>query len=126
GKSRVSITTTELPNGVRQQPYSQSVVCSGGDGGCVWALLESTLPAGIGFDQVAGVVTGVPSEVQTGAVVIEAYDPTWPTSRASVTLSLTIDAPAFTLTMPPAPVAQVGAPFRMTPTVSGAMGTPTW
>jgi len=126
GTSRVSITTTELPNGVRQQPYSQSTVCTGGAGGCVWELRESSLPNGIGFDPIAGLISGVPSDVQTGSITIEAYDPTWPTSRASVTLALTVDAPDFVLTMPPAPAAQVGVHFVLTPAVSGAMGSPTW
>ena len=126
GIGRVSITTTELPNGVRQQPYSQSVVCTGGAGGCVWELLESSLPNGIDFDPIAGLISGVPSDVQTGSITLEAYDPAWPTSRASVTLALTIDAPDFVLTMPPAPAAQVGVQFALTPVVSGAMGSPTW
>ena len=126
GTDRVSITTTELPNGVRQQPYSQSVVCTGGAGGCVWELQDSSLPNGIDFDPIAGLISGVPSDVQTGSVTLEAYDPTWPTSRASVTLALTIDAPDFVLTMPPAPGAQVGVHFELTPAVSGAMGSPTW
>ena len=69
----VSITTTELPNGVHQQSYSQSVACTGGDGGCVWQVSESTLPAGIGFDATAGLISGLPTDVQVGSIMLEAY-----------------------------------------------------
>jgi len=45
GTGGVTIITTALPNGVFQQSYSQSVVCTGGAGGCVWQQRDSSLPA---------------------------------------------------------------------------------
>ena len=92
----------------------------------MWHVIESLLPAGIGFDTMAGLISGMPSEIQTGSIMIEAYDPTWPVNRASVTLFLTIHAPEFVVTMPAVPGAQVGLAFVLTPTVSGAIGSPTW
>ena len=122
----VIIITTNLPDGVLQQPYSQPVECTGGVGGCAWRLITDSLPAGIDFDATAGLISGVPSEVRTGSISLEAYDPTSPANNASTTLTLKIGPPAFLMIMPTAPAAKVGVPFMLMPTVSGAMGSVTW
>ena len=122
----VIIITTNLPDGVLQQPYSQPVECTGGVGGCVWRLMTDSLPAGIDFDATAGLISGVPSEVRTGSISLEAHDPTSPANKDSATLSLTIDPPLFSFNMPAAAAAKVGVPFVLTPTVTGAMGSVTW
>ena len=122
----VIIITTNLPDGVLQQRYSQPVECTGGVGGCVWRLITDSLPAGIDFDAIAGLISGVPSEVRTGSISLEAYNPTSPANKDSATLPLTIDPPPFSFNMPAAPAAKVGVPFVLTPTVTGAMGSVTW
>ena len=90
GTSPVSVLTTSLPDGVRNQSYSQSVRCAGGAGGCAWQVIASSLPAGVGFDTIAGLISGMPSEVRTGSITLDAYNPASPVNRASVTLSLAI------------------------------------
>lgn len=126
GTSPIRITTTLLPAGVMNQSYAQTLTCTGGSGPCAWQIGGSSLPAGLAFDAVAALLSGTPSQVQTGLLVVEAFDPGLPTNRATATLSITIDPPPFVVTMPTALPAHAGTPFGLTPGVSGAMGSPTW
>jgi hypothetical protein len=122
----VRIASTTLPNGILQQAYAETLTCTGGSGQCAWQVHDNALPAGVAFDAVAGLVSGTPSQVQTGQLVVEAFDPAWPTNRATATLALTVDAPPFVVTVPPAPATQVGLSYEVTPSATGAMGSPTW
>ena len=126
GTNAVKITTTSLPDGMVSQRYGQAVTCTGGSSGCAWQLSDSSLPSGIGFDATTGMVAGTPTAVQTGTVTVTAFDPAAPTNAATATLTLTIDPPPFSMWVPPAAPAQVGASFQLTPTVSGALGSTLW
>jgi hypothetical protein len=126
GGTPVRITTPGLPDGTYGQPYAEVVTCIGASPACAWRVLNSTLPAGLAFDSVAGVISGTPTSAGTGAIALEAYDPANPTNTASATLSLTINAPPFVVSMPAAPAGQVGVAYQFAPSVSGAMGTVAW
>jgi hypothetical protein len=122
----VRITTASLPNAVAYQSYAQSLSCSGGNAPCAWQLVTSALPAGLSFDAAAGVVLGTPTAVQTGNVTVTAFDPTSPANATTATLSVTVDAPPLTVTMPQPAEAQVGSPYQLSPSVTGAMGSVSW
>ncbi len=124
--NQVRIMTTSLPNGTWHEPYAQPVSCSGGSGTCGWRALDGVLPAGIAFDAVAGLIAGTPTSIETGSIMLEAYDASYPTNSATTVLTLTIDPPPFIMTMPPATAGQVGVPYKLAPSVSGALGTVTW
>ncbi|HYM25648.1 MAG TPA: Ig domain-containing protein, partial [Vicinamibacterales bacterium] len=126
GTAQVRITTTSLPDGMFESPYTQAIACVGGTPACAWQVVSSALPAGIAFDAASGVVRGTPTAVQTGNVTITAYDPSWPLNTSTATLNLTIDAPPFVETMPAQPEGQVGVVYTLTPTVTGTLGTATW
>ena len=126
GSNAVQITTTTLPNATLDMPYTQNLACTGGQAPCAWQTVTSLLPTGTTFDTVTGAVGGTPSAVQTGNVTVTAYDPTWPSNTATATLTLTVDPPPFALTLPSAPVGQVGVAYQLNPTVSGTLGTATW
>ena len=115
-----------LPNGIVNEMYAEAVTCTGGPKQYAWRLVESSLPAGLAFDPVASILTGIPTVDGTGSLTVEAYDPANPYRSVTETLSLTIDLPQLVVTVPPPAVAQVGVEFRLTPTVTGAMGTTTW
>ena len=68
GTNRVQIVTTALDNAVLNQPYAQSLVCTGGSGACAWQLREASLPTGLMFDPLAAVLTGTPTAVQTRSI----------------------------------------------------------
>jgi hypothetical protein len=126
--TRVRIMTTSLPNGTLYQPYAQLVSCSGGSGTgtCGWRVLDGLLPAGITFDAVAALIAGTPRNIETGSIMLEAHDATYPSNSATATLTVTIDPPPFVMNMPAASAGQVGVAYRLAPSVAGALGTVTW
>ena len=126
GVNRVRIITSSLDDAVLNQPYAQSLVCTGGTGPCAWQVSDASLPSGLLFDPVAAVITGTPTAVQTGTITVDAFDPAWPTNTTTATLTVTVDPPPFVVTMPAAPAGQVGVAYQLTPSVSGAMGSATW
>jgi hypothetical protein len=126
GTNAVRITTATLPDGTLNQAYTQAIVCTGGAVACAWQLADSTLPSGVSFDSDFGMVFGTPSAVQTGNLTVKAYDPSFPANTTTATLTLTIDAPPFVVSMPSAPPAQVGVAYQLTPTVTGAVGSTSW
>jgi hypothetical protein len=126
GMPHLQILPTSLPNGVFGQPYAAPLSCVGATGSCGWRVPNSSLPAGVTVDTVAGLIYGTPSAVETGVVTIEAYDTAYSTNTATATLTLTVDAPPFVMTMPAAPDGQVGVAYRLFPAVTGAIGSVTW
>jgi len=126
GASHVQITTTSLPDAMLNTSYAQSLSCTGASTTCAWTVVDSTLPAGVTFDPVAAVVAGTATDVATGSLTVTAYDPAWPENSATATLTLTIDAPALTMSMPAAPQGQVGTPYQLQPASSGAVGAVVW
>lgn len=125
--TQVQILTNALPNGTYGQPYAQTLSCSGAAGGsCAWNVLDLSLAPGLTFDPVAAVISGTPTGVGTGTLTVQAYDPSSPTSSTTKTLSLTVDAPPFSMTVAASASGQVGLPFQLTPTTSGAMASVFW
>jgi hypothetical protein len=122
----VQILTTALPDGVRHQPYSATLSCSSPSGACTWALTAGVLPQGLAFDPATAAIAGTPSGVEQQTVTFEAYDVSSPTLTATRAFSMTIAAPPFTMSFPPAPNGRVGVAYQLSPTVSGAIGSVTW
>jgi hypothetical protein len=88
--------------------------------------LDSSLPAGLAFDPVSGVISGTPAEAATGSLVLRAYDTAWGYNDATAILAITVDPPEFVISMPEIPAAKVGEPFQLAPSASGALGSITW
>ncbi|MCU1383590.1 MAG: hypothetical protein JWL71_2287 [Acidobacteria bacterium] len=126
GEGHLQIVTTALADGLLNQYYAQSLVCTGASTPCAWQLVDSTLPAGVTFDATAGAVLGMPTRIETGSLTVSAYNPAWPANVATVTLSLTIAPPPFTVSIPGAPAAQVGVSYQLTPSVTGTLGSSSW
>ena len=124
----VRITTPGLPDATLNQPYEAQLACAGGSAPCAWTLLDGTqLPAGIGFDAQTGTLSGTPTAMQPGVIVVAAYDPNdRGNSSASTRFDLTIDAPPLTLAVASASRGRVGLPFSLAPVVTGAVGPTTF
>ena len=105
------------------QWYEQQLTCEGGSSPCAWRLVEtSQLPAGLAFEAQAGKILGTPTAVQTGVVVVEAYDPSDPTNFARAQFNLSIEPPPLALIVPASSRGRVGLAYALTPTVTGAVG----
>ena len=126
GAIPIVITPSTLPNAVLNQPYAQSLTCNEGRLACTWTVRDASLPAGLAFDAVAGLVFGTPTAVQTGTLTVDASDPTLLTNSATGTFQITVDPPPFVVTMPAAPAGQVGVAYQLSPTVTGTLGSAAW
>jgi hypothetical protein len=89
----LTITTTSLPAGVINSPYSGSLQASGGVQPYTWALaLGSSLPPGLTLSS-NGAISGTPTATGTTTFTVTVTDSQLPTHNSTnATLSITINA----------------------------------
>lgn len=115
------ITTTALPVGVIDQPYSVTLAAAGGTGTLTWSLQAGTLPAGITVST-GGVLAGTPTAGSTSTLTFKVTDGTGATALR--TLGLTISA--FGITTTSVPNATVGSEYSATIVATGGEGSLLW
>jgi Putative Ig domain len=121
----LSIATTTLTPGVYQTMYRVDLQAAGGTGATSWSLTGGVWPAGLVIDS-HGTVSGVPTSIGSTLVTVRAVDANWPGNEASATLSMTINAPVFSLTLPASAPARVNDAYRLAPTATGNVGPVIW
>src|SRR5204863_2837303 len=121
----LSVADATLSSGIYQTMYSADLHATGGTGATRWSLAGGALPSGLTLDA-TGTISGVPQSIGTATIAVQAVDAGWPGNAASATLSITIDPPAFSLTIPASPAARAGQRYEITPTASGNVGTVSW
>src|SRR5262245_9851334 len=126
GMPPVRIIPATLPNGTYNVPYAQSLSCTPGFGPCAWEVLDSSMPAGLAFDPLSGILSGTPVEPTAGLLTVRAYDSAWAFNDAVATLPIAIDPPVLAISMPEIPAARVGEPLQLTPSVTGTLGSVSW
>lgn len=57
----LTVTTSLLPTGTANAPYSQSLAANGGDGAYTWTIAAGALPDGLSLDASSGAITGAPT-----------------------------------------------------------------
>jgi large repetitive protein len=121
--SGLAITTTSLPAGAVNQPYSASLSGSGGALPYTWSV-SPTLPANLSFDTATGAITGTPTTAATTTHTFTLRDNSAPSQTIQQTLSLTIrSAPAvLTITTTSLPNGTVNQAYNRPVVASG--GTP--
>jgi len=55
-----TITTTSLPDGTKNQPYSQTVQATGGTTPYTWSIVSGSLPKGLSLNSSTGEISGKP------------------------------------------------------------------
>ncbi len=122
------ITTTSLPGGKVNGPYSASLAASGGTIPYSWTLTSGTLPAGLGFNGATGLISGTPTATAAGvSLTFKVTDSGSPVQTKSITLSLTIGpAASVTVSVSPARAAlAIGQALTVSATTDDTGGV-TW
>ena len=89
--SALSITTTSLPPGVYGQPYSATLMASGGSPPLSWAVTSGSLPPGLTLDPNTGIISGTPSaRAGTFGFTVTVTDSAYPPNVAAANLNITI------------------------------------
>ncbi|MHB8264067.1 MAG: Ig domain-containing protein, partial [Acidimicrobiales bacterium] len=91
--STLGITTSSLPAATIGQPYHAQIAATGGTAPYGFSLAEGVLPAGLTLAS-DGVVSGIPTEISVGAVVVAVEDATGNTATKPLSFSVVADPPA--------------------------------
>lgn len=94
-----AITTTSLPNAVIDQPYNQTIQVTGGTQPFAWTQLGS-LPAGLSFNTVSGVISGTPTTAGTYNFTVTVTDQSPPSQSATKQLSIVVTGSTLTCGQP--------------------------
>jgi hypothetical protein len=86
------ITTTWLPSGPLNSPYSQTLAAGNGTAPYAWSITNGTLPAGLVLNAGTGSISGTPTAAGTQVVAITVTDAN--NLTATVTVPITIAPPA--------------------------------
>ena len=87
----LTITTTSLPDGTVNVPYSQLLFLTGGTGPYTWSVVSGRLPPGLTLNPLTGVISGTPTVAEPGIIVkLQVADSGTPQQKASASLRLTI------------------------------------
>ncbi len=87
-----TISTTSLPDGVKDQPYTATLTAAGNPPG-TWSVTAGTLPAGLGLAAATGVISGTPTAVVSPSVTFGFHQTSTGLDATPVALSITIAAP---------------------------------
>uniref|UniRef100_Q01TD0 Ig family protein n=1 Tax=Solibacter usitatus (strain Ellin6076) TaxID=234267 RepID=Q01TD0_SOLUE len=119
------ITTTSLPSGQVNAPYTASLAATGGSGTYNWQLTGGTMPAGLTLNG-SGAITGTPTAQVAPALTFKVTDTSIPAQTASITLTLTINPATLTISTTSLPNGQVGVPYSVTLAATGGTGAYSW
>ena len=115
----VSITTTSLPNGSPNVPYSATLAAAGGSVPYHWSVLTGSLPAGLNLNAATGQISGTPTAAGAVQFTVQVTDFLGGTATKLLTITigtsqpLTIGATDFT--------ASVGVAVSQTVTAAGGV-----
>jgi hypothetical protein len=123
----LTITTTSLPNGMVNTPYSSIVTASGGYGGLTWSIPSGSLPSGLTINAGTGSITGTPSAFGTFTVPVTVKDSATTPVSVTKTFTLLIASPVPVVTTATLPNGITGTAYSQTLTYTGGNGSaPTW
>lgn len=119
----VAITTTSLPEGRVDEPYSTLLAATGGDGNYLWSVVSGSLPAGVSL-AADGSLAGTPTEGGTFAFTVQVSSAGGTASRTLELVVDDLDPPV--ITVDGLPDAVFGEPYEVRLTASGGDGSYTW
>ena len=92
----LEITTTQLPAGTVNVPYSATLGASGGTLPYAWSVVpgSGTLPIGLSLDGASGLISGTPTVAGASNFTVQVQDSSLPPVFATAPLGITINAEA--------------------------------
>jgi hypothetical protein len=84
----LAITTTGLPEGRRDQPYSTTLAASGGVAPYVWSIVSGSLPNGLSLNAATGTIAGTPRQHGTFRFTVRLSDTSGATAQAMLQLRI--------------------------------------
>jgi len=123
----LAITSASLPDGAVNEPYSASLIASGGTPPYTWSV-SPALPANLSLDPATGAISGTPTTQGTTTHTFSLHDSSVPAQTVQHTLNLTIAPPGATLaiTTTSLPNGTVGQPYSRAVQATGGSGALTW
>ena len=123
----LEITTSSLPSGTVNQPYSISVSGSGGVPPYTWSVTPA-LPANLSFGTTTGAITGTPVTGGTSSHTFTLGDSSVPPKTVQKSLTVTIDTTPAVLSITTAslPNGNVSQAYSQPVQATGGTGALTW
>lgn len=119
----LTVTTTDLPNGVAGSAVSTGLSATGGIPPYEWSITDGNLPSGLSLAPTTGLITGTPASAGTYDFTVGVSD--YLGTEASQPLSLTVNAPVeITTSSVPAGTATVA--YSQALQASGGLQPYTW
>lgn len=123
----LEITTSSLPDGTVNKPYSAEVSGSGSLPPYTWSVTPA-LPANLSFDTTTGAITGTPVTAGATTLTFTLHDSLSPPQTVQKSLTLTIHPPpaALSITTTSLPNGTVGQAYNQPVLATGGTGPLTW
>ncbi len=87
----LTITTTTLPAGNINLPYSSILQATGGNGTNTWSIASGNLPAGLNLNASTGAITGTPTAQGMSSFMVQVQDTENPPQVTTAALSITVN-----------------------------------
>ena len=121
----LSITTTTLTPAIRNVPYSEAILATGGITPYSWSIAAGSLPAGLALST-DGTLTGTPTASGVYTFTVQAIDATTPTAQSAaqqLTLIVKTGLGVVTATLPDA---SLSTPYTTTLAATGGATPYIW
>ncbi len=125
----LAVTTTSLPAGTVNQPYSSTLAASGGLTPYSWSVVSGSLPGGLQLNGLTGTISGTPATAGNFTFTVQVADSQSPAATATKPLSIVVNAPPpvpLNITTTSLPNGRVNVAYSQTVQATGGTAPYTW